>query len=183
MATNNAVKIMDEELQKILVFEYFFLKKDVETLAEVFDIPSLDLKYFFYSVEAFSLYRQYEEEFKTWEIPESLDQLRNFVVDEFKRLLKKSEPDTAADLIDKAIPKIINLYNKQNTSIEQNINFIGNQQNNTLIEDNRGSYLPFQIEYVKPSLLTEEELVKISAPPGIEEAEIVEPKQLENESQ
>ena len=71
------IKILDEEIQKILVFEYFYLKKDPETISRIFDIPVLDLKYFFYSVEAHALFKKYENEFKDWPVPETLEQLRN----------------------------------------------------------------------------------------------------------
>jgi len=166
MASN--VKIMDSELQKLLVFEYYYLKKDLDTLSRVFDIPVLDLKYFFYSVEARSLKEQYKEEFESWPIPENIDQLRNFLIDTFKMLLLKAEGKDAAELIDKTIPQIINLYKGENTS-GNNIQLIGNQQIN-LLEDNR-NYVPINIEYVKPKLLTEEELMKIPAADFEEEIE------------
>lgn len=168
MASN--VKIMDDELQKLLVFEYYYLKKDLDTLSRVFDIPVLDLKYFFYSVEAHSLKEQYREEFESWPVPEDVEQLRNFLIDTFKMLLLKAEGKDAAELIDKTIPKIINLYRGENTP-ENNIQVIGNQQIN-LLEDNR-NYVPINIEYVKPKLLTEEELLKI---PSVDVEEIEEKK-------
>jgi hypothetical protein len=162
----NNIKIMDDELQKLLVFEYFYLKKDIDTLARIFDIPVLDLKYFFYSVEAHSLKEQYKEEFESWPIPESVEQLRNFLIDTFKMLLLKSEGKDAAELIDKTIPKIINLYRGENPP-ENNIQLIGNQQN-YLVEDNR-NYVPIQIEYIKPHLIAEEELKKIPMAEIVEE--------------
>ena len=168
------VKILDDELQKLLVFEYFYLKKDIDTLSRVFDIPVLDLKYFFYSIEAHSLKEQYREEFESWPIPESVDQLRNFLIDTFKMLLLKADGKEAAELIDKTIPKIINLYKGENTP-ESNIQLIGNQQN-YLIEDTK-NYVPINIEYIKPHLIAEEELIKI--PP----AEVVEEQKKENASE
>lgn len=157
------IKIMDEEIQKILVFEYFFLKKDIDTLARIFEISALDLKYFFYSVEARSLFKKYESEFNETIVPDSLEQLRNFLVDTFKELLLKAEGKDAAELIDKTIPKIINLYTGQNTPITNNVQMIGNQQVN-ILEDKR-AFVPIQIDYIKPKLLTEEELAQI--PPAV----------------
>lgn len=163
----NNVKIMDEELQKILVFEYFYLKKDIDTLSRIFEIQPLDLKYFFYSVEALSLKEQYKEEFESWPVPDSVEQLRNFLIDTFKMLLLKSEGKDAAELIDKTIPKIINLYRGEN-SPDNNIQLINNQQIN-LLENNK-NYTPINIEYIKPHLISEDELLKIT-PAEIEEIE------------
>jgi hypothetical protein len=156
------IKILDEEIQKILVFEYFYLKKDPETISRIFDIPVLDLKYFFYSVEAHALFKKYENEFKDWPVPETLEQLRNFLIDTFKVLLVKAEGKDAAELIDKGIPRIINLFRGENTPITNNVQMIGSQQVN-ILEDNR-SFMPFNIDYIKPKLLTEEELALI---PGV----------------
>lgn len=166
MQKNKKYSIEDVNLQKILVFEYFYLKRGLETLSEIYGIPIIDLKYFFYSVEANSIKEKYKKEFEDLYIPDSLEELESFLILTFKKLLNNAKPKEAAELIEKVVPQIINLHRKEVKYKDANLQIIGQQQVNILEEKN--TFVPIDLEYVTPSLLTEEELEKIK-PANFEE--------------
>lgn len=155
------LKVFDEDIQKVLVFEYFFLKKDLTTLSRIFEISEMDLRYFFYSQEAIALYRQFEEEFKKIPVPDNIDQLNSYLIEKVKSLLESSNDLTASgDLIEKAIPQILNLRQKF-VATNNNSNILNFDQQNLQINDAQAPIL--KLDYVEAKLLTEEELKLIPA--------------------
>lgn len=149
------------DFQRVLVFEHFFRKKSVETLAEYFEINPIDLRFFFYSIESRNVYEKIKEELKDYPEQNSIEELKVFLVDKLKTFLTKSTPREASDLVLTFTPQIIGLENALN-SYKQTIKSYENAEFEEVMELNDKPMI--EIEYTQPKLLVEEDLSKLPKP-------------------
>lgn len=104
------VKFMDEKILKILVSEYFFANRGIDSLSKMFGIPVMDLRYFFNSAEAKTILDELKstssEEIKK---DRSLAQIKTFIIEKLEALLNNSSNRDTIEAVERIVPQLINL--------------------------------------------------------------------------
>lgn len=102
-------KMFDIRVQKMLVLDYFFRNKSLSYISTNYQIPIYDLKFYFYTVEAQSLYKSIKEDLKDYPQENSLKYVRELLVDKLEALMNDTKGKESADIIEKIVPQIIML--------------------------------------------------------------------------
>lgn len=102
-------KLYDPKIQKMLVLDYFVKNKSITYISNNYSIPIYDLKFYFYTAEAQSIYKRLKDELSEYPQENSLKYVRELLVDKLEELIHKTNGKESADIIEKIVPQIIML--------------------------------------------------------------------------
>lgn len=104
------IKFLDSSVKELLIIEHFVKNKSINNLSKTYNIPVIDLKFFFNSAEAFTCLTQIKEKFKsiyTQDAP--IKELRETLIDKFHELMEEASAGQVLELVERMVPHILKI--------------------------------------------------------------------------
>ena len=149
----------DSILQRIVVFEHYFENKSVESLVFKYKLKSEDLIIFLMSQDALDMKYSLDELDRQYNIrSKKYSELSTFIIEKIKDLSQNATPEEFAEMIDKTIPRIIELDQLTNNKRFAEITGYEEISDDDEASDQATGYTPFALDFKQPKLLSPEEL-------------------------
>lgn len=104
------IKFLNASVKELLIIEHFVKNKSLNTISKTYNIPLLDLKFFFNSAESYTCLIEIKEKFKNIYTPDApIKELRETLIDKFHELIDEASAGQVLELVERMVPNILKI--------------------------------------------------------------------------